>query len=53
MNEVVEKVNDYVGDNGLEKGVKVLAVIGVFASGRLIVKGVRELYNMVKKDGAN
>lgn len=47
---VLDKASEFVSSNGMDGAVKVLAVVGAYTTGKLIVKGGRAVMSMLKSD---
>lgn len=47
----VKVANEFISDQGIERGVQVLALIGAYTTGKLVVKAVRKGVSMLKTEG--
>lgn len=50
LENTLENANSYITGHGLERIVSVAAVVGMYTTGKLVVKGIRKAAGMVKTD---
>jgi hypothetical protein len=50
MHAIIESANKIIADKGIERTVRVLAIVGVYTTGKLVVKGGRKVLSIIREN---